>query len=86
MFLLFYLRLFLGGQIKAESLKTERRVNLTKGQSQKINFDDATIMGDFKSPFASLLNSQDTSFDGGFAEMRTNWRDMLMISVIHVTP
>lgn len=47
----------------------------------ELNFEDAAIDGQIKNPFATLMNSRDQDFGGGFIKLRNNWHDQMIMSV-----
>jgi hypothetical protein len=64
----------------ASSLESpEKKVEYKK--NTKVDFDESTITGERKNPFATMLNSRDQQFNKGFINIRKNWHDKMIMSV-----
>ena len=57
----------------------EKKVEYKK--NTKVDFDESTITGERKNPFATMLNSRDQEFNKGFINIRKNWHDKMIMSV-----
>lgn len=64
---------------KSNSLEQSKRFKVSKDKTE-VDFDDASIEGQAKNPFGTLLNSRDQDFNKGFIKLRYNWHDQMLIS------
>ena len=70
------------GQSKGKqktSLEAQKKFKVSKDKTA-VDFDEASIEGQAKNPFGSLLNSRDQDFNKGFIKLRYNWHDQMLIS------
>jgi hypothetical protein len=58
-----------------------RKVKVKYKEKTDLDFEDTTIEGTAKNPFASMLMSRDQEFKQGFIKIRYDWHDQLIMSV-----
>lgn len=63
------------GGLEGESKKIRYK------KDTEINFDDALIEGNAKSPFASFLNNRDQDVPSGFLKLRYHWHDKMAAGI-----
>jgi hypothetical protein len=76
------------GKSSKSSSKSSSESSLESGEKKveykkntKVDFDESTITGERKNPFATMLNSRDQEFNKGFINIRKNWHDKMIMSV-----
>lgn len=70
-----------GGKAPARNSSMEQSKKFKIGKDHtSVDFDDASIEGQAKNPFGSMLNSRDQDFNKGFIKLRYNWHDQMLIS------
>lgn len=67
------------GKRQKTSLEAQKKFKVSKDKTN-VDFDEASIEGQAKNPFGTLLNSRDQDFNKGFIKLRYNWHDQMLIS------
>lgn len=63
------------------SLESSKRFKVGKDQT-KVDFDEASIEGQAKNPFGTMLNSREQDFNRGFIKLRYNWHDYMKLGAM----
>lgn len=58
-----------------------KKVKVNYKKQTDLDFEDTTIEGTAKNPFASMLMTRDQEFKQGFIKIRYDWHDQLIMSV-----
>jgi hypothetical protein len=73
-----------GGKGRGKSLQTSKNVKYKK--KTEVNFDDATIEGNVKTPFGQSISSRDQKFDRNFIKIRRHFHDQMLIGAGGLSP
>lgn len=62
-------------------LEQSKRFKAGKSKTE-LDFDEASIEGQRKDPFGTLLNTREQNFNRGFIKLRTDWHDHMTLGAM----